>query len=148
MAYSADKLTGGTPTVDSADYGTSAADAVNDNTEDYWTSDRTFPHWFKYDFGNGVSWAICKLRWYSTDSYGPNAFTVNGSNNDSDWTELYSGNGSKVGTNWQEITWENSTKYRYIKINITSGWNTERVAIREFEAMEIISAFIPKIIIL
>jgi hypothetical protein len=138
MAYGeTDRLTGGTPTADSAYSSTNTPDyAVDNNTETGWTSASGFPHWWKYDFGAGTAWAIGKLRWYSTDAYGPNAFTVNGSNNDSDWTELYSGNGTKVGTDWQETTWENSTTYRYIKINITSGWDADSVAIREFEAFE------------
>ena len=134
-----DRLTGGTPTANDATYG-AVVNAVDNNEATHWqTNTSKIPAWFKYDCGAGVIWAFGKLRCkpYGS-SYGPNAFNVTSSNNDSDYTTLYTGNMAN-NSNWQEFTWINSIKYRYIKINITSSYEVgNSVAVYEFEAMEMI----------
>jgi len=135
-----DRLTGGSCSA-SSEYNPSSScekavdgDAVNT----WWASENTLgmPQWWKYDFGVGVSWAIGKLIAYPSSTIGPNAFKVEGSNNDSDWDELYSGNMAN-GLGPQEFTWDNTTAYRYIRVYVTSVFGASSyVVIRELEAME------------
>jgi len=141
MAYGeTDRLTGGSCS-SSSNYSSSnlCGKAIDDDAVNTWwasNNSETMPQWWKYDFGAGTSWAIGKLRMASLDyDPGPNAFTVHGSNNDSDWTELYSGNKTEPA-GFQDFTWENSTEYRYIRVTITSVYGGNHCTVREFEAFE------------
>jgi hypothetical protein len=125
--YGSDVLTGGTPSVDSVfgvDY--EADMAVDDNAGTWWASANTaLPHWFKYDFGAGNSKKIERvtLKGYNETGICSKDFTVQGSNNDSDWTTLYTGQMTN-DENVQTFTFNNSSFYRYYKINCTSVYNT------------------------
>jgi len=137
--YTDDFLVGGTATADSSFslpmY--SPEKAVDDNTSTAWDTNPAdpLPHWWKYDLGSGVTKIAKKLRinrhsftWTVKD------FILQGSNNDSDWTELMSGTiGATAG--WYEWTFSNNTAYRYYRLWITSGYGSE-MAINEIELME------------
>jgi len=113
------------------------ANAVDNNTGTHWYSNvSACPHWLKYDFGAGVTWAISKVTLQCVDGRGGNAFTVNGSNNDSTYTQLYSGN--RIDNNSvQTFTFVNRVKYRYIKIIFTSSYyGNGQVNVTEMEAFE------------
>ncbi len=127
-----DRLTGGTPTGTS---GGTIANAVDNNVSTYWAPTGAVPIYFKYDCGVGVNWAFSKLRAYNYLDQGINAFNVTLSNDDSNWTTVYSGNMAN-NENWQDFTWTNRTKYRYININITSDYYPGSLAVYEFEAFE------------
>ena len=121
-----DRCTGGTASADIVNGGNAAANAFDNNESTYWErpAATALPGWIKYDFGAGVLWAISKLSvlLYSSGSCTWRAFTVNGSNNNSDWTELASLEAANTFLGYQTFTWTNRTKYRYIKIIITTDY--------------------------
>ena len=135
-----DRLTGGTVTAMNSIYNPIAY-IVDNDLGTYWGGDTQSGSWIKYDCGVGITWAFGKLRCKPVYGYGPNAFTVNLSNNDSDYTQVYSGNMANTsGSPWQEFTWINTTKYRYIKIITTSHYHATVIEIYEIEAMEMLPA--------
>lgn len=132
-----DRFTGGTPSVDSANGGFGAANAVDNNASTYWQSAfSALPHYFIYDFGAGATWKISKVTIKPYGSgFGGKDFTVQGSNGS--YSTLYTGQCSN-DSNVQTFTFTNKTAYRYIKINFSSTYETgsNSVAIYEFEAFE------------
>ncbi|MHB1125329.1 MAG: discoidin domain-containing protein [Ramlibacter sp.] len=89
-----DRCTGGTAIEDGHYDVYVVANAFDDNNTTFWESPNTAcPHYAGYDFGAGVSWKISKvvIRPFG-GGRGTNAFTINGSNNGVDYTQLYSGN--------------------------------------------------------
>jgi hypothetical protein len=140
MAYGeTDRCTGGTASADTfLQAGYEAAKAFDDNADSWWVSAfAACPHWHKYDFGAGVSWRIGKITLQANFSgKGTNSFTVYGSNNDSDWTELYSDN-MVDDTSVQTFTWSQATAYRYIKIISNSSYYVDgRIYEAETEMFE------------
>ena len=92
-----------------------------------------FPHWLKYDFGIGKSTVINKFKFHSSNTYSPKTFTLDGSNNNTDWTTLYTGtNVADPVSNWTPyFTFSNSTAYRYYRLHITVGWSAEWIVLNE-----------------
>jgi hypothetical protein len=136
MSYSSNRCTGGAATASSV-VGSHTADlAFDGNTSTWWGPQDpiSLPEWIKYDFGVGVSWTIAEITIKpSTANYVPNAFTVSGSNNDSAYTDLYSGNCAN-NTNVQTFPFSNLTKYRYIRITFTSMYGSgTSIAVAEIE---------------
>jgi len=133
-----DRLTGGTPSADSVNAGYVAANACDNNATTYWQSAlAACPHWWKYDFGAGVTWKISKvtIKGYGS-SLSINAFKVQGSNNDSNWDDLHSDNCAN-NSDVQTFTFTNRTPYRYFRIYISSSYDAGgSVAEYEFEAFE------------
>jgi len=117
-----DKCSGGTATANSEH---SAASNAFDNSEStiWQTQGVAYPHWIKYDFGSGVSWAIEKVRvkQYTVNFTGKD-YTIAGSNNDSDWSTLDTGTMTN-DTDWHDYEFSNSTAYRYIRIYWSNAWN-------------------------
>ena len=130
--------------VASADGETYAAwKAMNDSNAgegDCWYSVSTLPHWLKYQFTSGktiVRYTITS-RDYSTIEY-PIDFTLQGSNNDSDWDILDTQTGqSFTQAEKKTYSFSNSTSYTYYKLNVTdsSHGGDGKVAIGELELME------------
>lgn len=125
-AGSLDILTGGVASCDSYESETVLPIyyANDDDESTRWTSSGTpFPHWWKYDLGEGVTKIVTKLRLlpnYFGDTSLKN-FKLQGSNNDSDWTDIYTGQHAADG-NWEEYTFSNSTPYRYYRLFAIDGW--------------------------
>jgi hypothetical protein len=140
--YSTDLLTGGTPTVDTdAGAGYQAAQACDNNAATYWQSaNSAYPHWFKYDLGAGRLWCVLKLTISARNSgTGLNVknFTLQGSNNDSTWTVVYTGIMAN-STGVQTFNFYNSNRFRYWKVNVTDNYSTGHpniVQIFEIEMM-------------
>ena len=67
------------------------------------------------------------------------AFKLQGSNNDSDWTDLVSNEAENTGL-WQEWEFANQVGYRYYRIRVTTTWEEypNTVSIWEIELMEVI----------
>jgi len=137
--YTADLITGGTTLADSEDSAPYNADkACDDDTGTMWLSAGVLPHWWQYHFASGKT--IQKITLQSYDSSGQciKNFTVNGSNNGSDWSAaIYTGVFANSDTQ-QSFTFVNSTSYSYYRINVTSVYNGSgnMVAIKEVEMME------------
>ena len=121
-----DRCTGGTPTADSQyDVNYPPSHTFDSNDATWWNSGVTLPHWIKYDFGAAVSWKISKVTIKSgqaaQNAISPKTFTIEGSNNDSDFdvldTQTNLDNWSALET--RTFTFTNKINYRYIKINIT-----------------------------
>jgi len=139
--YGSDVLTGGTGSADSnAGVGYEAAKAFDDSLITRWASENApTSHWVKYDLGVGVTKTIAKLRLYPVYDYESHlikAFKFEGSNNDSDWTELTTGECSET-TGDNIFTFSNSTAYRYFKVTVTSYWAGYIASFWEVEGMEI-----------
>ena len=122
-----DRLTGGTASADT-EYGAQvAALACDDNASTYWEStDSAFPHWWKYDFGAGVLWRIGKLTLTCatiSDGIGIKNFTLQGSNDDSSYTVVYTGVTTNIST-IQTFSFVNNRLFRYYKLNVTDDWET------------------------
>jgi len=60
---------------------------------------------------------------------------LQGSNNDSDWTDIYNGQHANT-TDIETYTFSNSTAYRYYRIYITTQWESADTGIVEVEMME------------
>jgi len=123
-----DFLTGGSATADTTQEGHEASKAFDDDEETYWTTDNSaLPHWIKYDLGVGNSETAIFLRIKPYASWIKD-FTLEGSNNDSDWDELLSTTAANNG-NWQEWRFTNATAYRYYKLTITSNYGVQNYAV-------------------
>jgi len=146
IVYTGSFLTGGIASVSSEFSAIYNGDrCVDGNLGSRWqnVTGATFPHWWKYDLGGGVTKIVKKLRicGYPTN-YGTNGFSLQGSNNNSDWDTLYTGN----GTNESGVVWmpdffiDNSVTYRYYRMWITSnhGAATTDILVPELEMMEIV----------
>ena len=94
--------------------------SFDSNTGNGWASDGgAAPTWLKYDFGSGVTKIITKIRFIDYHQATEN-FKLQGSNNDSDWDDVYTGLAIQDRTNYQDFTFSNSTAYRYYRIYISS----------------------------
>lgn len=142
MSYQSDFLNDGTPSADSHHDFYVSSRAFDNNTGTGWLSDDSaFPHWIKYDLGEGVAKKARKLCLYPQDIQ-VGDFTLGGSNDDSSWVELVSDTANGV-SEWQEWEFENLTAYRYYIITITSnltGGGDTYGGVMEIELLEGLSS--------
>jgi hypothetical protein len=78
--------------------------------------------WVKVDFGEGNGQVATKWVFYQIQTnnyYGPEGFSVHGSNNGSDWTELLAGTNEQKSGHYHEFTWANTTTYRYYRLTFS-----------------------------
>ncbi|GMT43063.1 MAG: hypothetical protein IEMM0002_1474 [bacterium] len=138
MGYSSDLCTGGTATASSEQSTREASKGFDDDTGSRWQSNAPAAQWIKYQFAQAEPISKVRINPYM---YAGNAsirnFTIDGSNNDADWTTLYTGEHPDE-SGWRDFTFSNSTAYLYIKINITTTWNANP-ALFEVEMMEVVS---------
>jgi hypothetical protein len=135
--HGSDILTDGTASANSY-YGANTPNlAVDNNGATFWQCyNVALPYYWKYDLGSGVTKIVSRFTIESYDVYAPNAFNIQGSNDDTNWTTLYSG--SVVNNaNKQTFNFSNSKAYRYYKLNITSLYQVNNVVIEEMEMMEL-----------
>lgn len=133
-----DVLTGGTASADSIYNATQSADKACDNNDGTWWNSATtgsYPRWWKYDLGAGVAKVVNKLATKAYSGINFNAFKFQGSNNNSDWTDIYSGNGEN-NTNLQTFVFPNTTAYRYYRLYMTSGYTSPQIALYEISMYE------------
>lgn len=110
-------------------YGTGyeASKAIDENPSTFWASPNAVPpHWLKYDFGEGETEIVTKIAltpWGDGNGYGVKDFTVQGSNNDSDWDDLYTGYHDNSATR-VEYPFSNTTDYRYYRVYFSTAWRT------------------------
>ena len=121
--YGSDILSGGTPSASTTNGGLTADKACDDSEITSWENDMTTSgaQWWKYDLGVGVLRRVRKFRMKCLAGSVIKDFKIQGSNNDSDWTDIYTGQ-QVDNANWQEYTFTNLTSYRYYRIYITSSY--------------------------
>lgn len=137
-AYGSDICTGGAATASSTYNTYVAGNAFDDNEGTRWISAQYSepPQWIKYNLGVGVTKVVGKLRLKDAHAWIKD-FILQGSNNDSDWDNIYTGQVAQ-NNNWQEFTFPNSTAYRYYRFYMTSDWGDPwGASIWEMEMMEI-----------
>ena len=148
--YGIDVCGGGTASADTIYNATYSADkACDDLANTAWsTTDVAYPHWWKYDLGEGNEKTVNKYTIQARDTSGETAakdFKLQGSNNDSDWTDLDIQTGETY-TNGQKKTYTglsegvNTTAYRYYRFLGTSnnsGATPNYMQIAEYEMMEL-----------
>lgn len=131
-----DRCTGGTPSVHNATNG-SAANVFDDDTGTYFEGTPSATGWIKYDFGAGTTWAISKVLYARRTGVanGINAYSIQGSNNDSDWDVLDTGNYTNTDGD-QTATFTNRIPYRYMRIVATSAYDGSFISAREVSMYE------------
>lgn len=112
--------------------------AFNDNTADsFWQYNAALPHWLKYDFGASNEKVIVKYTinaHSSVPNRTPKDFKLQGSNDDSAWTDLDTQTGQTFSGNETKIyTFSNSTAYRYYRLYITALGSGNEVLVDEME---------------
>jgi hypothetical protein len=149
IGYGPNILVNGTVSADTGHpYGFVPYMAVDGLDQTRWSSDGSpMPHWLKYDLGVGVTKIVRKIRLLGSGIPGDGDpgmfkdFTLQGSNDDSTWDDLYSGTQINTPT-WQEYTFANSTAYRYYRVLITSTYRSDAVVaiLGEVQMMEYYAA--------
>lgn len=126
QTYGPNILTGGTATAETEYNATFSADkAVDGNDATRWAStDNTLPEWWKYDLGTSTTKTIEKIRMFvysDVDGGSPKDFTIQGSNNNIDWTDIATTTAANSNS-YQNFEFTNLNAYRYYRINITSDY--------------------------
>lgn len=109
----------------------------NPNDPNIWHSGSgSMPEWWKYDLGSGVTKTVKSfkiLSSYDTGGWSIKDFKLQGSNNDSDWTDIgtfqYPGGGSGQANPQSFSCSGNTTAYRYYRYYITSVWRSNNYCI-------------------
>jgi hypothetical protein len=108
----------------SADY--LAFYALDGSNTTRWAASAAAPQSFVVDLGAGNSKALVKFgiqKFNGGSGAAIKAFTINGSADNSSYTELTSAEATNgADKSWEYFTFTNTTAYRYYKITITSTW--------------------------
>lgn len=146
-AYSGDICTGGTPSASSwHEPDETPSEAFDNNIHTEWApeSGTSYPHWIKYDFGSGVKKIAVRytVMTRDADNLFPKDFTLQGSNNDTDWTDLdfrQTSGWSNSEKRTYTLAGEKIGAYRYYRWWWPNGYRTDdkRVQIAELELMGI-----------
>ena len=125
-------LYGGTASA-SSEYpgGYEASKASDLNLGTRWGSNLTTSGWWKYDLGAGNARVLNRFDFLGYGSYSPNAFIVEGSNDNSSWNTLLTTNGAN-SSSWQTFAVTNSTAYRYYRMSVSTTWGSDLISIWEF----------------
>jgi len=101
-----DQTGAGTASASSAYYG-AAALAVDNNTSTAWETTATVPAWWKYDFGIGVEKSLTELSITPSATFdrSPSEFSVEWSDDDTNWELADSFTHSWADTTAQEFSW-------------------------------------------
>lgn len=106
----------------------SASSILNDSTPAWkafdgddstlWHSASGMPQWLKYDFGSQKK--IYFVKWYNySQSGGPIASKIQGSNDDSTWTDLVSLPATTTAYTWANGVITEASAYRYYRFYVT-----------------------------
>ena len=137
-------LTGWTATAQETFAWTSPANVVDGNLSTHWGNDNHLPVWWKYDLWSWNSEIVKKYEIYISDDitagwrgsyeYAPSEWTLDGSNDNTNWTTI----DTQTGQSWSTDEWKsytttwNTSSYRYYRINITdNNWTHNRVHLIE-----------------
>ena len=147
LMYSADRLTGGTPSARGEfGVGFEADKASDDNTGTRWSdTGDVFPSWWKYDRGAGNDVEIRRLRIYPFEDPGDNAIRIKNfylqySDDDSGWTTHYTGLVPNSGEQWYTYNIPaGAGSHRYWRVWIVDSWDGQSASIYEFEMLECVT---------
>ena len=107
-----------------------ASYAVNGSTGDYWQTRNPVGAYIIVELVEAAP--IENLKWYvGNTTYYATAFTVAGSNDGADFTDLFTGGCAKT-SGWQQFTWVNETPYKYIRVTCDAA-NSSRLYTYELE---------------
>ena len=98
--------------------------AFDNNDSTFWSSDKNgVPAWIKYKFPNKVCVRKAKIKPYK-DGGGTHCkdFVIQGSNDDSNWTNLYSGTNSNGSNADIVVNFANSNKYQYYRCYMPNSY--------------------------
>lgn len=111
---------------------------VDGDTSTYWRGTSS-TNWVQFELE--VPKAVTGMRMY-LGSYYVTSFSLSGSNDGSTWTKL-GGNRSAANSTagkWYEYTVDNSTEYKYYRIDTLGGYSSSRLYIYEVEFQEDVPA--------
>lgn len=134
--YGSNILTGGTATASDYYSATYAPAKAADGSTGTWWETQTLnpPHWWKYQLAAAKT--VTKLTIQCGHIYGLKNFTLDGSNDNTNWTTVYTGQAAQVTTQ-QVFTFTNTTAYLYYRINGSDIWvATNSFRIQEFQMFE------------
>ncbi len=120
LGYGPNLCAGGTATASdqySALY--EAPKAADGNQGSWWESTGNPPHWWQYQFTAAKT--VTKVRLLLGHALGLKDFTVDGSNDNANWTTIYTGQAAQ-SVAWQEFTFANTAAYLYIRLNGATVW--------------------------
>lgn len=139
--YGSNFLTGGTASASdcysgdctSGTYG--AEKAFDESSGTFWLSTTGSGHWIKYHTTGAHS--IGKITLSNGDPDLKN-WTLEGSNNDSNWTVITTGSFPETANHTQEYIVDNSTStFTYYRLSYDDSWNIDGyIDLREFAAQE------------
>lgn len=143
-----DVLSGGTASADNEYNNTNYAlvNACDNDEASMWFTATGGPHWWKYDLGAGQGKVVTSVRVkpgpLSGYSYtGLRHFVLKGSNDNSNWTTIYSG---EHANNLYSATFSfsNSNAYRYYMIDGLDSYSpdgTYLVGVQELEFLAVLT---------
>lgn len=114
-----------------------AMNDTNSGEADCWYADGAKPQWLQYQFAAGKvigAYSISARDYTLSGCEYPVAWTLQGSNNGSDWTNLDSQSGQSF-TQAEKKTYVfiNVTSYAYYRLTVTESQHSTLLAIGEFE---------------
>ena len=122
-----------------------APNAFDGNSSTVWesASGGGMPQWVKYDLGVGVTKIARQfsvMTWFADRNSPPTDFVLQGSNNDSSWTDLY----TKTGETWTDAgpkfyQFANATAYRYYRLYVTATLGASYTSVKELQIMELVN---------
>ncbi|MDZ7366953.1 MAG: discoidin domain-containing protein [candidate division KSB1 bacterium] len=101
--------------------------AVDGNTSTYWRSGGSSTSWLRVDLGSEQTVGRAVIKWYS--SYYAKQYQFQVSNNDANWTTVYTNNSGSKGTNQFNFT---QTTARYVRLYMTKN-NKSSYRVTELE---------------
>jgi hypothetical protein len=102
----------------------------------YYYNNGGYPEWIKYELTTAKAATKYKMTNYpGSATYYPTQWKLQGSNNDSSWTDLDTRSGVTwtTGGETKEFTFSNSTEYKYYRWYIEAGENSTQILITELE---------------
>jgi hypothetical protein len=115
--------------------GSEAWYAFNHDSSGFWdSSSGAFPKWLKYDFGSAL-YAIISYDILPYVGEAPTSWKFQGSNNDTDWTDLDTQTGISGWANdtVKSFSFSNTTAYRYYRLYVSAAQHANYCGIREVE---------------
>ena len=105
--------------------------AVDGSTGSYWRPQNGDGAYIIVELAETAAIEILRL-YVGNTTYFPKLFTVAGSNDGTEFTDLFSGE-CKATSGWQTFSWVNETAYKYIRVTCDTPNNTSRLYVYELE---------------